>query len=150
MIAGLVVLTDPLRRKSSAGAAIRITTTEAVPTDGIPRKFPVLASKTDAWNKLENVPVGAVYLRRTSDGKVAALNVVCPHAGCFVDFSAERSEFLCPCHRSSFKVTGEIAAKGSPSPRGLDALDAEVREDGSIWVKFQNFEAGEATKIPVA
>ena len=87
--------------------------------DGILRKFSVLAAKTDAWNQFESAPIGAVYLRQTLDGKVEALNVVCPHAGCFVDFSAEQSQFLCPCHKSSFKVDGSIASAGSPSPRGV-------------------------------
>lgn len=148
-LAALMVLTDPLRRKNAAGKAIRITTLEALPADGIPRKFPVLASRTDAWNKFVNVPIGAVYLRRTADGKVEALNVVCPHAGCFVDFSAEDDKFICPCHNSSFKVDGAIADPASPSPRALDSLPVEIRRGGVIWVTFQNFEAGQSEKIPV-
>src|SRR5438309_4689223 len=44
--------------------------------------------------------LGAVYLRRTPDGKLQAFNVVCPHAGCFVDFLPERGMYLCPCHNS--------------------------------------------------
>jgi len=148
--AALVVLTDPLRRKAIATATIRVTTLEALPDDGVPRKFPVLAAKADAWNKFVNVPVGAVYLRRTGGNKVEALNVVCPHAGCFVDFSADQGKFICPCHNSSFKVDGEIDDPHSPSPRGLDGLEVEVRRDGGIWVKFQNFQAGEADKVPVA
>ena len=148
-LAALMVLIDPLRRKSATGLAIRITTLDAVPADGIPRKFPVLAAKTDAWNKFKNVPIGAVYLRRTGDGPVEALNVVCPHAGCFVDFSAAQGQFLCPCHNSSFKLTG-AANPGSPSPRAMDVLAVEVRSDGGIWVKFQNFQAGRPDKIPVA
>jgi hypothetical protein len=31
----------------------------------------------------------------------------------------------------------------------LDALDVELRGD-EVWVKFQNFQAGHAEKIPVA
>ena len=94
-VAGLMVLIDPLRRKAAAGGAIKVTTLDALPADGVPRKFPVLADKTDAWNKFTDVPVGAVYLRRTSDGKVEALNVVCPHAGCFVDLSCQRRRISC-------------------------------------------------------
>src|ERR1700677_4444126 len=121
-LAGLMVLLDPLRRKAASGGAIKVTTLSALPDDGVPRKFPVLADKVDAWNKYRDVPIGAVYLRRTGDGKVEALNVVCPHAGCFVDFSAERAMFLCPCHNSSFTLDGKIADAKSPSPRALDSL----------------------------
>jgi menaquinol-cytochrome c reductase iron-sulfur subunit len=149
-LAALFVLTDPLRRKSSAAGAIRVTSIAALPDDGIPRKFPVLAAKTDAWNKFVNVPVGAVYLRRTKDGKVEALNVVCPHAGCFVDFSAGQDKYICPCHNSSFKIADGARYPGSPSPRGMDSLAVEVRADGGVWVKFENFEAGRADKVPIA
>src|SRR5215469_11435206 len=74
--AGLMVLLDPLRRKGGGPAsAIQVTTLAALPDDGVPRKFPVLADKIDAWNKYRDVPIGAVYLRRTSDNKIEALNV---------------------------------------------------------------------------
>ena len=121
-----------------------------MPADGIPRKFPVLATRVDAWNKYSQVPVGAVYLRRTADGKLLALNVVCPHAGCFVDFLPERGHYHCPCHNSSFAVTGKIDDPTSPAARGMDTLEAEVRDGKDIWVKFQNFQAGRAEKVPVA
>ena len=150
-LAGLMVLLDPLRRKGGGPSApIKVTTLAALPDDGVPRKFPVLADKTDAWNKYRNVPVGAVYLRRTKDNKIEALNVVCPHAGCFVDFSAVRDKFLCPCHNSSFTVDGKIADPKSPSPRALDTLPVEVRANDEVWVTFQNFQAGRPDKVPVA
>lgn len=148
--AGLTVLLDPLRRKVAVDTAVRVTSLDALPDDGVPRKFPVLATRTDAWNKFTEVPIGAVYLRRLPDGSLQALNVVCPHAGCFVDFVAERGHFLCPCHNSSFSLEGKIADRSSPSPRALDSVEVEVRNDKEIWVKFQNFQAGRAEKVPVA
>ncbi len=147
--AGTRVLLDPLRRKSNNGAAIRVTSLDALPPDGVPRKFPVIATRTDAWNK-STAPIGAVYLRRTAEGAVTALNVVCPHAGCFVDYVAEKSCYLCPCHNSTFKTDGAINDAKSPSARALDALEVEVRGGKEIWVKFQNFKAGHAEKIPSA
>ena len=148
--AGLAVFFDPLRRKSAASEAVRITTLDAIPADGIPLKFPVLATRVDAWNKFTQVPIGAVYLRRTAENKVQALNVVCPHAGCFVDYLPERGKFSCPCHNSTFTVAGKIDDPSSPAARGMDSLDVEVRDGKEIWVKFRNFEAGKAQKIPVA
>lgn len=148
--AGLKVFLDPLRRKSAASDAIRITTLEAIPADGIPLKFPVLATRVDAWNKFTQVPIGAVYLRRLADNKLEAFNVVCPHAGCFVDFLPERGKFLCPCHNSTFTLAGKIDDPSSPAPRGMDSLDVELRGGKEVWVKFRNFEAGHAEKIPVA
>ena len=148
--AGVAVFLDPLRKKSSAKGAIKVASLDALPDDGIPRKFPVIASRVDAWNKFSASPIGAVYLRRTADGKIQALNVVCPHAGCFVDFLPDRGMYLCPCHNSTFAINGQIADRSSPAARGLDSLDVEVRDGKEIWVRFQNFQAGRAEKIPTA
>lgn len=148
--AGLRVWLDPLQRRGGAGAPVRVTSLDSLPADGVPRKFPVLADRTDAWNKFQNVPVGAVYLRRTMAGKIEALNVVCPHAGCFVDFKAESGKYLCPCHNSLFALDGKLASAASPAARGLDTLEVELRHEHEVWVKFQNFEAGKAQKVPVA
>src|SRR5262245_15528843 len=78
LFAGLRVFLDPLRRKSSSKEFVKVATLDALANDGIPRKFPVLADRMDAWNKFNAVPIGAVYLRRASEEKVEALNVVCP------------------------------------------------------------------------
>src|SRR5262249_43782099 len=65
VLAGLRVFLDFLRRKSATSSAVRVTALEALPDDGIPRKFPVLADRVDAWNKFSQIPIGAVYLRCT-------------------------------------------------------------------------------------
>ena len=148
MASGVVVWLDPLRRKSRVGEFVSVASLNALPEDGSPRKFPVIASRTDAWNKSPQTPIGAVYLRRTGEKTVKALNVVCPHAGCFVDYKVADNGYSCPCHQSTFALTGKISSPSSPAPRGLDELDVEIRADGEVWVKFQNFRAGEATKTP--
>src|SRR5437016_7027917 len=67
LAAGVTVFLDPLRRKSASTGAVRVTTLEALPNDGIPRKFPVLATRIDAWNTFNQVAIGAVYLLRAPD-----------------------------------------------------------------------------------
>jgi len=149
--AGLMAFLDPLRRREAAAEGmIRVASLEALPEDGVPRKFAVIATHTDAWNKFPAVPIGAVYLRRTGPAAVHALNVTCPHAGCFVEFVSARGGFLCPCHNSTFAVDGKINDSKSPSPRALDELAVEIRNQDEIWVRFQNFRAGTAQKLPVS
>lgn len=153
-VAGVAVVLDPLRRKSNGGEFIRVTSLEALPGDGVPRHFPVLSSKTDAWTRTALTPIGAIYLRREGDRKPVALNVTCPHAGCPVDFVPEKNGakpgFYCPCHNSSFSVNGKVSDPQSPAARGLDELEVQIRNEKEVWVKFQNFHAGPAEKIPVA
>ena len=146
--AGVAVLLDPLRRKSAQGEFVQVGFVSALPENGAPRKFNVLTTREDAWNKMKNVPVGAVYVRRTGPQTVQALNVVCPHAGCFVDYVQERNSYLCPCHNSTFALDGKINDPKSPAARGMDELETQIRNGNEVWVKFQNFRAGEAAKLP--
>lgn len=147
--AGLAVWLDPARRKGSAGGQlVRVANLNALPDDGVPRKFAVVANRVDAWNRSPETTIGAVYLRREKGGKPRAFNVVCPHAGCFVDYAAAKGSYLCPCHNSTFALDGKINDPKSPSPRDLDELEVEIRDDSEVWVKFQNYRAGISKKIP--
>ena len=120
-VSGLVVFFDPLRRKSQGGEFVPVASLNALPEDGAPRKFAVIASRTDAWNKYPQTPIGAVYLRRTGEKSVQALNVVCPHAGCFVDYNVEVNGYSCPCHNSAFALSGKISSPSSPAPLASEA-----------------------------
>lgn len=155
LAAGLMVFFDPLRRRAGAGEFIRIAPLDSLPDDGVPRQFPVVADRDDAWNHYDAQPLGSVFLRRAG-GKVEALNAVCPHLGCMVDFIGQRQIFRCPCHNSLFEPDGQriIPPDGNcPSPRSLDPLEAQVRGEGAaatLWVKFQNFRTGTPERIPDA
>src|SRR5690606_36957856 len=126
----------------------KIATLDAVPDDGVPRRFPVLAHRLDAWNYTPNQPIGAVYLRRVSGQDLQVFHSTCPHAGCSV--SAVGSAFHCPCHNSSFDCDGKREArpgKKNPSPRDLDQLAYQV-VDGNVWVEFKDFYTGREEKTP--
>jgi menaquinol-cytochrome c reductase iron-sulfur subunit len=148
-VAGLSVLLDPLRRKSEDAGMVRVGSIGSLPESGEPRKLPVLDTQVDAWNRTANVPVGAVYIQKTGEKTVRVLNATCPHLGCSVSFSASKGSYYCPCHRSSFSADGKVLDPKSPAPRGMDELEAEVRANGEVWVKFQNFRKGTPDKIPV-
>jgi Rieske Fe-S protein len=117
----------------------------AVPDDGVPRQFPIVAQHVDAWNRsLE--PIGAVYLRRQpGETKIECLTATCPHAGCFVNFDAQTKTFMCPCHNSQFALDGAII-EPSPSPRPMDSLECQVAND-QVLVKFEDFYSGKAEKV---
>ena len=146
---GLRVVLDPLRRSGGDPDLVQVARLAGLPADGVPRKYPVVADRVDAWNTHANMPVGAVYLRRSGDS-VEALNVICPHAGCFVNVAPDRSRFVCPCHKSSFDLDGAVNDPASPSPRDMDALEVEIRNGDEIWVRFRNFLPGRAEKHPVS
>jgi menaquinol-cytochrome c reductase iron-sulfur subunit len=145
--AGLGVLFDPLRRKTAKAEALRITTLDALPDDGVPRAFPVINTRVDAWNLYPAEAIGSVFLKRDPGQQLpVAWTTVCPHLGCAVDFKAPASQFQCPCHTSGFNTNGDILF--GPSPRCLDSLEVEVRNDDEIWVKYEKFRSGTEAKTP--
>ena len=140
--AGVWAFLDPLRRKGGA-----VTELAAVPDDGVPRQFAVIAERADAWTGFAAEPIGAVYLRRgKGSDTVEALSATCPHAGCFVEMEPTGRCFRCPCHNSTFTLEGGIVAP-SPSPRPMDGLECRVAKNGSVEVKWERFRAGVAEKI---
>lgn len=147
---GARVFLDPLTRLKTAESFVKVATLDALPEDGAPMQFPVLADRRDAWTKFSQVPIGAVFLQRLPKDKLLALSVVCPHAGCFVDYEEEKQSFLCPCHNSAFLKDGNLKDPDSPSPRPLDTLEVQVRNKNEVWVRFQDFQLGIKEKKPVA
>lgn len=170
--AGVATLIDPLIRKkrkpryyepdpSPDGSApsensVKVTTLDAVPDDGIPRRFPVVANRVDAWTFTEAQPIGAVYIRRDAgEQKVTVFHSTCPHAGCSVSFKKEESGeqvFFCPCHNSAFDATGkkrDIPGRENPSPRDLDtlAVDEAKLAQGEIWVEYVDFYTGQHEQV---
>ena len=131
---------------------MRVASLEAIPADGVPRRFAVLAEKVDAWTRTPQTPIGAVYLRRTAEGdaigKITALNVVCPHAGCFVAYMADRKVFQCPCHTSAFNLQGVRLSAKSPSPRDMDTLEVDPYKlaGGEVLVEYINYYPGKPNK----
>jgi menaquinol-cytochrome c reductase iron-sulfur subunit len=147
--AGVFVLIAPLRRKAGDGAWTQLTRLEGLPVGAPPRLFQVFIERTDAWTRHPRSAVGAVFLQRLDEQTVRAFQAACPHLGCAVEWRKEMSKFFCPCHNSSFNADGGIIAP-SPAARGLDILDVEIRGDGEVWVRFQDFKAGVKEKQAVA
>jgi Rieske Fe-S protein len=146
---GLAAVFDPLRRKNRSADFVRVASLDAVPADGLPRRFSVLADRADAWSHFPKEAIGAVYLRRT-DGHVEALNMICPHLGCPVELDSATECFKCPCHNSAFALTGDVLY--GPSPRPMDSLSVDLRgadDAKEVWVKFENFYTAISEKIPI-
>ncbi|MDA2926488.1 Rieske (2Fe-2S) protein [Acidobacteria bacterium AH-259-G07] len=145
--AGVIFFLDALRRGSRERGFVRVAWVDSLPV-GIPRSFTITGTRTDAWNTDANVPIGAVYLLR-HEQEVEAFQVICPHAGCFVEYDPNSRQFLCPCHDSSFNLDGSIANPGSPSARGLDKLEVKV-QGTDVLVRYQEFQQGIREKIAVS
>lgn len=150
LIGGIAVILEPLRQKKQKqeGGFIKVGQLASLPNNGLPKKYDIRSDKQDAWNRYLDVPVGSIYLRRTKDDQITAFNIICPHAGCFVQVDQKQKRFNCPCHNSQFKLDGTKSNPDNPSPRGMDSLGVEIRNGDEIWVHYQSFKTGIADRIP--
>jgi cytochrome b6-f complex iron-sulfur subunit len=76
-------------------------------------------------------PAGRFYLARLAAGGFLALSRTCTHLGCTVPWVESEQKFACPCHASTFDITGEVL--GPPAVRPLDLLDVRI-ENGIVKV----------------
>ena len=139
IVAGVAVVSAPLRQKGPP-VEVKLATLDALPIGGAPRLFQVITDRRDAWTQFPKQAIGSVFLLRKSETEIVAFHSSCPHLGCAVEFHDDKGGFYCPCHDSTFAKSGAVIGK-SPSLRGLDTLEVEVR-GREVWVKFQNFKAG--------
>ena len=95
-------------------------------------------------------PGGRFYLARLADGGFLALDRTCTHLGCTVPWSPEKGRFDCPCHSSSFDITGAVL--GPPAPRPLDLYPVRI-ENGIVKVdtgrreRRQGFLASQVARV---
>lgn len=147
IVAGITVLTAPIREAVSDGIKVKLTTLDALPP-GPPRLFAVSVERTDAWTRHARNAVGSVFLERTGEKTVKAVSASCPHLGGSIEYRTEKKDYYCPIHDSAFAANGDVV-QPSPAMRGLDTLEVEIRAGGEVWVKFQEFKAGISEKIAV-
>jgi cytochrome b6-f complex iron-sulfur subunit len=76
-------------------------------------------------------PEGRFYLARLAEGGFLALSRTCTHLGCTVPWVEDQQRFACPCHASTFDITGEVL--GPPADRPLDTLAVRI-ENGIVKV----------------
>ena len=96
------------------------------------------------------IPSGRFYLACLADGSFLALSRTCTHLGCSVPWDEERNKFVCPCHGSTFNMTGEVLT--APAPRPLDTYPVRI-ENGIVKVdisapqKRERFDPSQSTKL---
>lgn len=60
---------------------------------------------------------------RDPEGNIHALNPVCTHAGCLVNWNGEEKSWDCPCHGTRFNIHGKVLT--GPADKGLQKLEFE-------------------------
>jgi cytochrome b6-f complex iron-sulfur subunit len=83
-------------------------------------------------NSVTAFPQGRFYVSCLEDGGFLALSRRCTHLGCTVPWDAEKEQFVCPCHSSSFTIRGDVVH--APAPRPLDRFLVFI-ENNRVKVK---------------
>ncbi len=122
-------------------------------TEGVPKEFPIIVKRQDAWVTYPPEPVGTVWLVKQAEGAktpVLAFTSECPHLGCAIALAADGRGFFCPCHTSAFAMNGD--RMNNVPPRGMDPLEVEIPAGPSepIRVKYQRFRTMSEERIPLA
>lgn len=72
---------------------------------------------------------GAVIAVRAPDSPdtLYAVDSRCTHQGCSVEWEADTSEFVCPCHRSKFAPDGSVTS--GPATEPLATFPVQIEND---------------------
>jgi menaquinol-cytochrome c reductase iron-sulfur subunit len=120
--------------RSSRPEWLAVTTLETLPADGMPRKFPIVVTRFDAWCHLPDQVIGYVYLRRTeTHAQVLALRTA-NHAGCAVEFNADKRIFEEACWGGHWDIDGHCLPS-APKSGSLYPVGAVVRGD-AVYVSL--------------
>jgi cytochrome b6-f complex iron-sulfur subunit len=70
---------------------------------------------------------GKFYLARLENGGFLALSRTCTHLGCTVPWVEKEMRFACPCHGSTFDITGNVI--DPPAPRALNLYPITIENN---------------------
>ena len=102
--------------------------------DSLPENQPVpvtlRVTRSDGYSQVVDRTV--VYLVRTGDESVRALQSTCTHLGCRTSYDRKSKRILCPCHGGVFDVNGDVL--DGPPPTPLPTLTTRI-EDGQVMVQ---------------
>lgn len=122
---------------------IRVAEVQSIP-EGEPVRLNFAQSELDAY--IQQSIVHSVWVVKLSPSEITVYSPICPHAGCYFNWSAQLRRFACPCHASVFEINGTVVS--GPAPRPLDTLPAKI-DNGALFVVWKRFMSGVAEKIEV-
>jgi menaquinol-cytochrome c reductase iron-sulfur subunit len=120
---------------------VKLADLQAIPV-GEPVRLNFMQAELDAF--IQQTSLHSVWVIRNSETEITAYSPICPHAGCYYNWSAQLRRFACPCHASVFELNGPVVS--GPAPRPLDTLPVKI-ENGSLFLIWKRFRSGVAEKI---
>lgn len=92
-----------------------------------PEEFVFRRLRVDGWKVTSEK--STAWVVKDGDQQVTAFAPQCTHLGCAYHWDENNKNFLCPCHTSTFDISGKVLS--GPAPRPLDRYEVKV-EDGKL------------------
>lgn len=92
--------------------------------DNQPTPVTVSVMRMDGYR--EALERRTIFLVKTGESQVAALNATCTHLGCLVAWDTDAQVFKCPCHGGIYDRNGAVMEGPPPEP----LAKVETRVDG--------------------
>ena len=108
---------------------LRAAALETLP-ENQPVPVTLRVTRNDGYSQVVDRTV--VYLVRTGEEDVRALQSTCTHLGCRTSYDRKTKRILCPCHGGVFDVNGDVL--DGPPPAPLPTLTTRV-QDGQVLVQ---------------
>jgi glycine/D-amino acid oxidase-like deaminating enzyme/nitrite reductase/ring-hydroxylating ferredoxin subunit len=86
-------------------------------------KINALAEIAAGEGKLVKYEGDTIAVYKDESGKIYALNPVCTHAKCVVDWNSAEKSWDCPCHGARYDLNGNVVT--GPARKGLEKIEIE-------------------------
>lgn len=133
---GTAFLTYPTRVHSLPSSWFAVASVSALPDDGQPVEFPILAPQDNAWTRMPGQVLGFVYLRKLPT-HVMALRA--EHHGTFrirVKYDHHSKRFRSCCWGIEFDLNGVELPDGPRMGDQLEQLPARIDGD-QVFVRYE-------------
>lgn len=91
----------------------------------VPEEIAFQRIRKNGWKLITEK--STAWVVKLSDSEVVAYSPGCTHLGCAYHWEANKNEFVCPCHTTSFSIEGKVL--GGPAPRPLDQYAVKKQGD---------------------
>ena len=90
-----------------------------------PTQVTLRVAREDGYR--ETIDRRTIFLVKTGDGQVTAIDTTCTHLGCRVSWDAENKIIKCPCHGGVYDRMGKV--QSGPPPASLARFTTRVDGD---------------------
>ena len=82
--------------------------------DNEPTPVTLTVARLDGFRQV--IDRRTIFLVKTGESEVAAIDSTCTHLGCLVAWDREAQRFRCPCHGGMYDRTGAVTDGPPPEP----------------------------------